>query len=446
MEFRLLGPFEAVHDGREVPVGRRQERIVLAALLLAPGHIVAVDRLIDLLWPEDPPASARATLHTYLGRVRRVLRPYGPRVEHRSGSYRLERSGAVDVDVDVDAFRRLAAAAAVATDPAEQVRLGGDALRLWRADLLSGLLPAERGEQLGAGLTDLRLATAERYARVRLDAGEHELVVSELLPLARRHPSREGLSALLMTALYRCSRRTDALRLFADAARALDGLGVTVGPALVLLRDRIDTDDPVLSRPPGPVYAVRVRDQWLPWNTSGHPALEFCNTYAGWGGPPQPGSDWLRSYRTLAVWAGYADLADDRVVTDLLGKADADPLAAADVLAEARELRRQLYACLTDPGDAAAFRAVAAAAEQSARVSSFVQDTDGLGRWRVSPRAGLRLPVHGAARCAADLLGDPRWRTIRACPAQDCGWLFLDAAGRRRWCSLGTCGRSAACR
>jgi hypothetical protein len=51
MEFRLLGPFEARHDGRPVEVGgRRQERCLLALLLLEAGRIVPIDRLVDLLW------------------------------------------------------------------------------------------------------------------------------------------------------------------------------------------------------------------------------------------------------------------------------------------------------------------------------------------------------------------------------------------------------------
>ncbi|MFD4124946.1 CGNR zinc finger domain-containing protein [Streptomyces globisporus] len=48
------------------------------------------------------------------------------------------------------------------------------------------------------------------------------------------------------------------------------------------------------------------------------------------------------------------------------------------------------------------------------------------------------------AQRAADLLADPRRLTVRACPGKDCGWLFLDTAGRRRWCGLGVCGRAEA--
>ncbi|GAB1689150.1 BTAD domain-containing putative transcriptional regulator [Krasilnikovia sp. M28-CT-15] len=433
MDFRLLGEFEAVHESRPVGVGRRQERQALAALLIVPpGQAVSTDRLVDAVWPENPPRTARATLHTYVARLRQALEPYGVRIVHVGDGYRIDPGPAT---VDAYRFRDLAAAAEAATDPAQRARLAAAALALWHGDL-----PADEE------LTSLRLTLAERYARQRLDAGDP---AADLLPLARAYPVRERLAALVMTALHREGRRADALALFSRVAGALAELGGEPGPELGQLRDRVARADPVLDRPPAPGYAVRVGDEWLPWLTGGHPALEFCNTYAGWGAQRRPRrapfggfrSEWLRSYRTLAVWAGHVDLADGWVVTRLLTAARRDPVAAADVLAEARELRAQMYACLTDDRDAAAFKAVADAAESAGRSATFARGSDGLGCWRISPSAGLRLPVRAAALAAAQLLADPRRFTVRACPGEQCGWLFLDEQGRRRWCSVGTCGR-----
>lgn len=421
MEFRLLGPFEASHESRAVPVGRRQERLLLAALLLAAPAPVGTDRLIGLLWPQTRPARARATLHTYVGRLRHVLA-----ITRAGDGYRV----AGEHRLDVTDFRRLAGTAS--TDPAERMRCYREALALWRGEFLAGL-----DTSLGADLTALRLTTAERYARLCLESGTP---ADELPELARSHPTRERLAAYTMTQLHRDGRRAEALELFARVSRALAELDVSPGPELSTLRARIEADDPALHRPPAPVYAVRVRDQWLPWQTAGHPALEFCNTYAGWGRPPEPRSDWLRDYPALAVWAGHVDLADEWVVTRLLAAAARDPRAAAEVLTEARELRKHLYVCFTDPEDRVAFKAVAAAAEAAARSATFVRGEDGLGYWRISPAAGLRLPVLAAARSAAELLADPRRFTVRACPGEECGWLFLNEQGRRRWCSLATCG------
>jgi len=423
MEFRLLGPFEATHEGKPVRIGRRQERRLLTALLLAPPRRpVPADRLIAGLWPEHPPTAARGVVHTYIGRLRRALEPYGISIDHLGDGYRLSDPDAYDLDVRT--FRQLAATRTA--DPAEQADLYRRALDLWRGDLDD------------VALTETRTDTAERYARLLVDSGRDEQAAA-LATIT--DPTRERLCASVMTALHRCGRRAEALHLYARAEQALADLGTTPGPALTTLRDKIDRADPDLVRPPAPVYAVRVRDQWLPWLTGGHPALDFCNTYAGWGGEPGSGYDWLRGYATLAVWTGHVGLTDDWIVNRLLTAARKDPAAAAKVLTEARDLRRHLYASCTDPDDTVAFKAVATVADAAARMSTFVRGADGLGQWRITTAAGLRLPVYAAARSAADLLGDAQRHTVRACPGVECGWLFLSEQGRRRWCSLGGCGR-----
>ncbi|PLW72867.1 SARP family transcriptional regulator, partial [Streptomyces sp. DJ] len=76
------------------------------------------------------------------------------------------------------------------------------------------------------------------------------------------------------------------------------------------------------------------------------------------------------------------------------------------------------------------------AAAEAAGASVFVRGEDGLGRWRLSPAAGLRLPALAVARSAAELLADPRRFTVRRCPGEDCGWLFLDRIGQARFRSV----------
>lgn len=440
MDFTLLGPFEARHEGRLVRLGsRRQERCLLAVLLLEAGRPVTTDRLTDLVWNGVPPEGARVTLHTYVGRLRSALKPYGVTVDTRHDGY------AVDVSehtVDVREFLDLAGRAALAADPGEQVRCHDKALALWRGPLLAGTLDPTQRARLGGRLSELRLTALEQRAEAQLTMGLHERVLTDLTPLVGEHPGRERLVAAQMTALYRAGRQTEALELHrATRDHLVTELGIEPGPALTTLHERILNADPRLDRPPAPLYAVRVREEWLPWSTGGHPALEFCNTYAGWHhAPAVPGSDWLRTYRTLAVWAGHQALTDDDAVDRLLTRASAHPTEAAEALAEAKTFRTALYACLTDPADLRAFRTVAGFAEAAARAAVLDLDDDGLAHWRLPPATGLRLPVLATARIAADLLADPRRLTLRACPSDDCGWLFLDTSGRRRWCSTATCG------
>ncbi|MGW1880917.1 BTAD domain-containing putative transcriptional regulator [Streptomyces sp. NPDC001970] len=446
MEFKLLGPFEARHQGQRILSGsRRQERCLLSILLLDAGNVVTTARLVDLLWNGAAPDSARGTVHTYIGRLRARLTPHGLHIETRHDGYSIERDGHV---TDIQEFRALVQRAAVDGDPGERLRCYDEALALWRGPLLADVADDRLRERLGGGaLSELRLSAMEQRAEAQLTKGLHERVVADLTPLAQERPERERLVAAQMTALYRSGRQADALQLYRNTRKALvDGLGIEPGTELTTLHDRILRGDPRLDRPPAPLYAVRVGDEWLPWGTSGHPALEFCNTYAGWGerGGRIPGSDWLRRYTTLAVWAGHMNLADDHDVTRLRRQALQHPDEAAEALDEARDFRAQLYTCLTEPEDARAFKAVAAVAQDAARLSVFTRGDDGLGHWRLPPSAGLRLPTLATARTAAELLADPRRFTIRTCPSSDCGWLFLDEGGRRRWCSLSTCGRGRA--
>ncbi|WP_338781364.1 BTAD domain-containing putative transcriptional regulator [Streptomyces sp. DG1A-41] len=439
MEFQLLGPFTAHHEGRQVLGGsRRQERCLLAVLLLHAGRAVPTDRLIDLLWDDEPPASARATVHTYVGRLRAALRPHGVSVETRHDGYAVEQG---PHGIDAQEFVGLVGRAADSADPAERIRLYDQALGLWRGPLLADVADDRLRTRLGGRLAELRLSAAEGRAEAQLTMGLHDRVVADLSPFLEEHPTRERLVGAQMTALYRAGRQADALRWYGRTRDLLaDELGIEPGRDLRTLHERMLRADPRLDRPPGPVYAVRVGDRWLPWSTSGHPALEFCNTYAGWAGERLPGSEWLRGYATLAVWAGHLDLIEDRQVTRLREQALRQPTEAAAVLDEARRFRADLYACLTDPQDGRAFKAVAGVVEDAARLSVFTRGEDGLGRWQPSPSAGLRLPVCAVARSAGELLADPRRFTVRGCPSRDCGWLFLDESGRRRWCSLATCG------
>ncbi|MET8546481.1 BTAD domain-containing putative transcriptional regulator [Kitasatospora sp. NPDC004799] len=458
MEFRLLGPFEARHEGGSVLAGsRRQERCLLAVLLLEEGRVVTTDRLIDLLWNGNPPGSARGTVHTYVGRLRARLRPYAVVIETRHDGYVLVPG---QHSVDVREFVDLTARAAATGDPGERLRCHDRALALWRGPLLTDVVDEELRGRLGRRLVELRLSALEQRAEILLAMGRHEQVLADLTapsagsPVTGGSPAgsptsfpaddllpRERLVLALMTALYRAGRQVEALDLYRRTRRVLvDGLGVEPGAELAALHDRILRADPRLDRPPAPLYAVRVGEQWLPWSAGGHPALEFCNTYAGWGAAPLPGSDWLRGYPALAVWAGHHDLADEPVVETLLRRAAERPEEAAAVLADARAFRAALYGCLTDPQDGAAFGAVAAVVQEAARAAVLTRGEDGLAHWRLPPAAGQRLPLYAAARAAGELLADPRRFTIRRCPSSGCGWLFLDASGRRRWCSLATCG------
>src|SRR3954449_9641772 len=73
MEFRLLGPVEVAHETGPLALGGAKIRPLLAALLLAPGQVIAMDRLVDIIWDDEPPPTARALIQTYVSSLRRAI-------------------------------------------------------------------------------------------------------------------------------------------------------------------------------------------------------------------------------------------------------------------------------------------------------------------------------------------------------------------------------------
>ena len=109
MEFRILGPLEVFEDGRPIALGRLKERMVLAVLLLHANEFVSRERLIDELWGESPPATARKAVNVYISKLRQTLTRYGhDPIATADGGYRL----VVDPGLlDAERMRRLVAKA-----------------------------------------------------------------------------------------------------------------------------------------------------------------------------------------------------------------------------------------------------------------------------------------------------------------------------------------------
>jgi predicted RNA-binding Zn ribbon-like protein len=175
----------------------------------------------------------------------------------------------------------------------------------------------------------------------------------------------------------------------------------------------------------------------LPARISGHPALDFCNTWAGWDG--HAAAEYLAGYEHLVVWAGFVGIIRPDQVEELRQCAHGRAEAAASVLERARAFRADLYGVLRDPARAPAWQAVAdqvAAAAQTLHLHRAGRTI----RWEIAPAADLSAPLAATAWSAGELLTSPALRRVRACPGTGCGWLFLDPTGRRRWCVMAACG------
>ncbi|MBB5076642.1 AfsR/SARP family transcriptional regulator [Nonomuraea endophytica] len=239
IELDLLGPVRARRGPVELDLGSPKQRLLLAALALADGRTLGRDQLIDVLWADDPPATARNVLRTYASRLRGVL---GREALVSVGSgYRL-----VPVLTDLAEFERLRDAGRLS-----------DALALWRGEALADL-SGPYAEATRAGLEERRLAVLELRLAADLEAGVE--VTGELSALVAAYPLRESVRALLMRALYRGGRQAEAIGVFTEARRVLDEeLGVEPSAELADVYQQLITGTlptaPLTAGTAGPVPA-----------------------------------------------------------------------------------------------------------------------------------------------------------------------------------------------
>src|SRR5271157_3176075 len=256
----LLGSVEiGPAGGVMTPVAQPRLRVLLGLLGVAGGRVVTAEALVDGLWGEEWSPGRERNLHSLVYQLRRRLAALEP----PKGGARLARAGAGyrlalgPGELDVAVFGDLAGRgreAARAGDPAAARELFWQALGLWRGAALADaapLCPRLAGE--AARLEEARLAVVEERVGCDLALGRHGEVAGELAGLVGEFPLRERLAVLLMTALYRCGRRGEALAAFEAARRVLAAeLGLDPGPELAGLQAKVLADDPALAAPAAP--------------------------------------------------------------------------------------------------------------------------------------------------------------------------------------------------
>ena len=179
----------------------------------------------------------------------------------------------------------------------------------------------------------------------------------------------------------------------------------------------------------------------LPRAVAGHPALELCNTLAGWGDDEQ--REYLATYDHLLAWSAVVDLVPAASVRRLRRLAAADPRAADAALESGRTLRADLYRVLTSarPPRPALDRLTERV--QAAGATSRIAWTRASGLAVEPGSEAVDLPVRAFALAARRLVDDGLAGEVRSCPGPGCGWLFLDEGRGRRWCIMAICGNGA---
>ncbi|MEV7598445.1 BTAD domain-containing putative transcriptional regulator [Kitasatospora sp. NPDC089797] len=259
MRYGILGPFEVRCDDVPVAVPRPRQRAGLALLLLNADHPVSIDRMVDALWGDAPPRTARAQVHTVVSTLRRALPPPAAQaLTLDQVGYRLavpdEGLDAAEFDAGLVLARRLADRGR----PAEAADRLRQALALWRGEALSGIdAPFAAGAR--ARLDEQRFAAHELRADLELALGRHRELVPELTALAEEFPARESIAERAAGALYRCGRQADALAVVAATRRVLaEEYGLDPGARLLELERAILRHELPVGPPVGPLVGPLV--------------------------------------------------------------------------------------------------------------------------------------------------------------------------------------------
>ncbi|MCE7006866.1 tetratricopeptide repeat protein [Kibdelosporangium philippinense] len=235
MRFAVLGPLRAWREAAEIDLGPPQQRLLLAVLLVREGRPVGVDTLVDLLWENDPPASAVNVVHRYVGALRRLFEPgLPPRAQgswliRQAGSYRL----AVTAEsCDVAEYRDLTAKARELAG-ADAFQAYAAALQLWHGPAAYGLTAPSRTKSLFLDLDHDGCRTVCAAADLALEIGCGADIVADLRQMARLDEYNEAIQTRLVRALAAAGNQTAALKAYESFRRKLaDDLGVAPGPEL----------------------------------------------------------------------------------------------------------------------------------------------------------------------------------------------------------------------
>lgn len=251
MEFRILGPIEAIgNDGESLSLGGSRSRALLAALLVDAGMAVNRETLIDGLWASPPPTASHA-IEVFVSRLRGTIGR--DRIRCHGHAYRFEVDAA---ELDLARFRmhaREGRAAFAERRFEDSSRALAEALAAWRGDAVACLNGEPLARDVRAFLEEERLAAIEAAVDVDLALGRHDELVPALRRLVVSYPTRERFCGRLMVALYRGGRHIDALDVFARLrSRLCDELGLEPGPETRALHRSILEHDPKLEVWPQP--------------------------------------------------------------------------------------------------------------------------------------------------------------------------------------------------
>ncbi len=248
MDFRVLGPLEAVDGDEPIDLGPRKQRALLALLVINAGKLVSTDQIFEALWGDDLHDKENA-LWVYISRLRRALEP--DREQRGASSILVTRDHGYVLTTDQVDSKRFEAIVSAQRSTSSEAGAASSALRealdMWRGAPFEEFTYDEFAQPEIKRLTEIRLGAIEMRIDADLLCGLSSELIAELEALRESHPLREKIVFQLMLAMYRAGRAADALRTYERFRRILgEEMGMDPTPELARLFEQILLHDPRL--------------------------------------------------------------------------------------------------------------------------------------------------------------------------------------------------------
>ncbi|MEZ0113089.1 DNA-binding SARP family transcriptional activator [Catenulispora sp. EB89] len=256
MDIKVLGPLSIQHGAAAATPVAQKPGTALALLLLNAMRVVPVPVLMDELWREAPPKSARAALQIYVLQLRKKLTwatgltlaevsEHVLQTVHNGYRFVVEQG-----QLDLQVYHRLQRTGIKAMDAGDYHSAARDfrhALNLWRGPAVADVEPGTRIRAEAAALEQSRMTMLDYRIELDLRLGLHRQILGELAVLTSRNRFHENLHAQFVIALYRSGYRIRALEAFHQVRHNLrTEFGLEPSGKLKRFHQAVLTQDPVL--------------------------------------------------------------------------------------------------------------------------------------------------------------------------------------------------------
>lgn len=253
VDFGVLGPLQLTVNGSPVALGTPKQRAVLAMLVMSRNRPVSSDALVGAAWEQFPPPEPKASLHSYISNLRKLISGGGSDgrmiLASAPPGYRLT---VTDDGCDLGRFvsSKNAGVQAAAAGQFEQASTHlSEALAQWRGPVLDDLRDFAFVGPFATALIEDKVVAHTAHAEAEIACNRGFAVIGTLESLVAEHPYREPLWTQLITAYYVSERQSDALDAYQRLRSTLaEDLGIDPGPTARALSERILRQEPIDAR------------------------------------------------------------------------------------------------------------------------------------------------------------------------------------------------------